>query len=162
MVKTPSGKHLPVDSDELLEEITQLYGDEAHLMQHWGGFFDSMDISLLTQKTVQSLSQMIGDDLDVRRFRANIVIESFEGRKFPEDKWVGKTLVFGARRNSARIRANRKDLRCMVVNLDPETAKQNPKILKEIVNQRKNYAGVYGTTLWPGSIKVGDTVYLYK
>jgi hypothetical protein len=62
----------------------------------------------------------------------------------------------------ARIRVNRKDKRCMVINLDVDTAKQNPEVLKVAVNARKNLAGVYGTTERPALLEVGDAVWLEK
>jgi hypothetical protein len=159
-IVSPDGRNLALDNDELLYELEQKYGDKLHLMQLWRGAYDSMDISLITEASVRTLSDKIGCKLEVQRFRPNLVIEAFEEKPYPEDRWVGELLVFGERDNSARIRTNRKDLRCMVVNLDPKTAQQNPAILKEIVNSRKNLLGIYGTTERPGTIRVGDVVRL--
>jgi hypothetical protein len=50
----------------------------------------------------------------------------------------------------------------MVVNLDPSTARQNPEILKEVVKNRKNFLGTYGGTERPGTIEVGDKIFLVK
>jgi uncharacterized protein len=162
IVTTPGGNKYPVESDELCHHLANLAQRPLRLIQLWSGIFDSMDISIITQATMQSLSGLIGTDLDVRRFRPNIIVEATETRAFPEDKWVGGLLVFGDRPDSARVRANRKDQRCMVINLDPEQATQNPAILREVVQQRKNLAGVYGTAERPGTIQVGDSVYLVR
>lgn len=163
-VKTPDGRDLPVDSQELLEQLSHESGRKIQLLQLWSGTFDTMDVSLITVTSQKSLEEMVGFDLDARRFRSNITVEALASNKrpFPEDKWVGCLLKFGDRDDSARIRIKRKDVRCMVVNLDPESAKQNPAVLKKIVAERKNQLGVYGTTERPGTIEVGDTVVLAK
>jgi uncharacterized protein YcbX len=162
IVTTPDGRQVALDSTELLNEIETGSGIEIRLIQIWRGTYDSMPISLISSASVQTLSRQIGLDLEVERFRANMVVDAFEDRPFPEDKWVGRLLVFGDRDDSVRIRVNRRDLRCSIVNLDPKSAKENPAILNEIVTGRKNLLGVYASTERPGTIKVGDVIRLLK
>ncbi len=163
-VKTPDGLDLPVDGSELVDQLQRESHRSIQLIQVWSGIFDAMDISLITKTTEESLEGMLGCELDSRRFRSNITIEPLveNKRPFPEDKWVGCLLKFGDRDDSARIRVNRKDVRCMVVNVDPNSAHQNPAVLKEIVAKRKNQLGVYATTERPGTIKIGDSVFIVK
>ncbi len=159
-VKTPDGLDLPIDSPELLDELRRESRKPIQLIQLWSGAFDAMDISMISIESIKSLEAMVGNDLDRRRFRSNVTIETtpYVTREFPEDKFVGGLLKFGDREDSATIRVKRKDVRCMVVNINPDTAKQEPAVLKEIVTQRKNQLGVYGTTERPGTIKVGDVI----
>ncbi len=163
-VKTPDGQDFAIDSPELLEELRRKSGKPIQAVQLWSGAFDAMDISLISVESSKSLDAMVGNKLDRRRFRSNIVIETtpYLTREFPEEKFVGGLLKFGDRDDSATIRIKRKDVRCMVVNIDPETAKQDPAVLKQIVAQRKNQLGVYGTTERPGTIKVGDVIHWCK
>ena len=162
LVRTPSGIKLPINSPELIEEIAKRSGFPCLVLHHFGGVFDCSDVSIITTTTLKGLSEKVGTTLDLRRFRANIVIETPDDKPFPEDKWVGDLLIFGESGDLARVRVHRKDQRCMVVNLDPETAKQDPKVLKEIVSGRKNLAGIYGAAERPGLIGVGDPVWLQK
>lgn len=159
-VKTPAGHDLPVGSPELLEELQQHSKTPLQLIQLWSGIFDAMDISVISVESIKSVEVMVGGKLDERRFRSNITIETtpFLTREFPEEKFVGGLLKFGDRDDSVTIRVKRKDVRCMVVNVDPETATQDPAVLKQIVAQRKNQLGVYGSTERPGIIKVGDEI----
>ncbi|HXU40059.1 MAG TPA: hypothetical protein VN937_27135 [Blastocatellia bacterium] len=53
-----------------------------------------------------------------------------------------------------------RDLRCMMVNLDPETGTHDPRVMKTVVRLNKNTAGVYGTVVQTGTIRVGDPVSL--
>jgi MOSC domain-containing protein YiiM len=48
----------------------------------------------------------------------------------------------------------------MMINLDPDTAKQDPRVLKTVVNLNNNNAGVYGTIVQTGTIRVGQPVSL--
>jgi uncharacterized protein YcbX len=53
-----------------------------------------------------------------------------------------------------------RDLRCVMINLDPDTAQQNPNIMKAAVRLNANNAGAYGTVVRTGRISVGDSVKL--
>lgn len=160
-VLAPDGRIYDLDSPEFLEHINGLSRHQAKLIHLWGGVFDAMDVSIITTTSHHSLSQLLGHPVDMRRFRSNIVIEvSDQARKYPEEKWLNSQLTLGTHANAPRLRANRKDLRCMAVNLDPDTAQQDANILKTIVKERHNYLGIYGSVDRPGEFKVGDCVLL--
>lgn len=53
-----------------------------------------------------------------------------------------------------------RDVRCVMINLDPDTAIQDKRVLKMVVRLNKNNAGVYGTVVQTGTIRVGDPVRL--
>ena len=55
---------------------------------------------------------------------------------------------------------SRRDVRCAMVGLDPDTADAAPEILKATVRINETCAGVYGETLRAGPIAVRDRVYL--
>jgi hypothetical protein len=48
----------------------------------------------------------------------------------------------------------------MMINLDPDTAKQDPRVMKAVVRLNKNNAGAYGTVARTGQISVGQSVSL--
>ena len=108
----------------------------------------------------------MGLDLDRRRFRANIYVETEARDVFLEDRWVGGTLVFGdsevfgARDSRPAMSVTMRDLRCVMINLDPDTAEQDARIMKTVVRLNQNNAGVYGTVVRPGPIHIGDRVTL--
>ena len=86
------------------------------------GTFDTMPLSLITTRTVESLGALLGTDLDVLRFRPNLVIEAFGAAAFPEDEWVGQALTVG----TTWMRIDGRDKRCVVVNVDPVTGRRDP------------------------------------
>ncbi|CAA9564206.1 MAG: Flavodoxin reductases (ferredoxin-NADPH reductases) family 1 [uncultured Thermomicrobiales bacterium] len=161
-VRTPGGDDLSLESDRLREELAARYGAPVHLMQSNRGTFDSMALSLIGAATVRALGDEagLGRQLDPRRFRPNILVETTDALPHAEDRWVGGTLVFGDRDDSARVRADRPDERCMMINLDPDSVEQEPRVLRTVVRAHGQCAGIYGTIVRPGSVRVGDVIRL--
>jgi uncharacterized protein YcbX len=159
-VCTPAGACLELRSAELKAEIEERLGSGVELMQLRHGIFDEAPISVISLATSAGIGREAGITLDRRRFRANIVVETESGEPFLEDGWVGGTLLFGDRDPQPAVSVTLRDLRCMMLNLDPETAEQDPRIMQTVVRLNKNYAGVYATVVRSGMIQVGDCVSL--
>jgi uncharacterized protein len=166
-VRTPDGKEYELRSDELRTEVSSRYGSEVELMNLKHGTFDEACISVISLATVRGLERESGRDLDLRRFRPNIVIEpamaALETEPFEENSWVGRTLMFGENRGPSAMAAigiTMKDERCVMVNFDPDTAEKNSEVMKTIVRLNENYAGVYGTVVRTGELRVGQVVTL--
>jgi uncharacterized protein len=47
-----------------------------------------------------------------------------------------------------------------MVNLDPDTARPAPELMKAIVRVNQNNAGIYGTVTRIGQLKVGQPLFL--
>ncbi len=158
-ITTPTGEVFDLYDPAWLPELEAGRGEKLDVISLWRGAFDSMPVSLISDRSVHSIEELVGQQLEVARFRPNIVVEALEPKAFPEDRWVGELLVFGDDSEAARIRANRKDLRCGVVDVNPATGKKDCDILANVVRTRKNFLGIYGTTERPGLVRLGDTVY---
>lgn len=68
--------------------------------------------------------------------------------------------MFGDGDRGPAVSVTMRDLRCMMINLDPETAAQDARVMKTVVRLKANYAGVYATVARTGTIRVGDRVSL--
>jgi hypothetical protein len=55
-----------------------------------------------------------------------------------------------------------RDVRCAMVNLDPDGPGTSPEVLKAVVRANGNNAGVYATITRTGRIAVGQTVRLHR
>lgn len=161
-VLTPDGADFAIEDAALRDELAERYGGVVHLLHSGRGVPDSAAVSVIGTATIRDLGEQIGATLDPIRFRPNILLETANDRPYEEEDWLGGLLIFGDRDDSARIRLNRKDQRCMMVNLDPVQATQNPAVLKEIVRNRDQCAGLYATTEVIGTIHVGDPVRLVR
>ncbi len=157
-VQTPDGCVMRLDSAELAAELAQAHGAPVQLAQLDRGTFDNMCLSLISETTVAALGAATGRDLDPLRFRPNIVIETIDPTPFLEDTWVGDRLMIGDGPDAFTMQVNLRDVRCAMVNLDPATAEVDARVLKTIVRQRENCAGIYATVHRPGTIHVGDPV----
>lgn len=59
-VRTPDGKELELQSDELREEISRRFGSDVELMNLKAGVFDEASMSVITSSTVQCIEPRIG------------------------------------------------------------------------------------------------------
>jgi uncharacterized protein len=159
-VRTPAGGHMELRSAEIQREIAERLGSGVELMKLKHGTFDDASISVISLATIAGIGRVAGVELDRRRFRANIVLETQGREPFLEDGWVGGTLVFGDSEPRPAVSVTARDVRCMMINLDPDTAAQDPRAMKTVVGLNENNAGVYGTVVQTGMIRVGDAVRL--
>jgi uncharacterized protein len=158
-VRTPEGLDLPIGSAELQNNVAEKFGSPLELMKLKHGIFDDASVSVINLATIAAVGREAGQDLDTRRFRANIVIASDSTEPFLEDGWIGGRLVFG---NEAgpMISITMRDLRCVMINLDPDTAKQDPRVMKAAIRLNENNAGAYANVARTGQISVGQSVSL--
>ena len=159
-VRTPAGSHLELRGEELEREIAARYRGGVELMHLKHGIFDDAAVSVIARSTMARISDEAGVALDPRRFRANIVLETLDPEPFQEDRWLGGRLVFGEGDPKPAVSVTARDVRCMMVNLDPDTAVQDARVLKTVVRLNANNAGVYGTAVQTGTVRVGDPVSL--
>jgi uncharacterized protein YcbX len=60
----------------------------------------------------------------------------------------------------AAIGVTMRDERCVMVNVDPDTAERDSEVMKTVVHMNENYAGIYGTVVRAGELRVGQVVTL--
>jgi hypothetical protein len=159
-VRTPDGKEMPVFGDELATEVGRRYGAPVQMMQLRHGIFDDASISVIAVDTVREIGSLAGRSLDVRRFRPNVVVRLLRSVPFQEDEWLGGVLSFGEGDEAPAITVTMRDVRCSMVNLDPDSASPAPEVLKAVVRANQNTAGIYGAVTRIGQLAVGHTVIL--
>lgn len=159
-VRTPDGSRVALRSPELQAEIAGRFGAGVELMQIRHGIFDEGMLSVISLATMEGIGREAGLELDRRRFRANVVVETDGLEPFLEDGWVGKVLAFGDGDARPAVRVTMRDQRCVMINIDPETGTQDARVMKAAVRLNRNNAGVYATVVQSGTIRVGDRVTL--
>jgi uncharacterized protein YcbX len=159
-VRTPSGADMDLRGTALRDEISERFGSAVELMALRHGIFDDATVSLISLATMTGVARAAEVEDDRRRWRANVVLETLDTTLFLEDGWVGGTLVFGDGDPTAAVSITARDVRCMMINLDPDTARQDPRMMKTVVRLNANNAGVYGTVVRAGSIHAGQRVSL--
>src|SRR5450759_134427 len=129
-------------------------------MQLRHGIFDEATISVIASETVREIGGLAGRSLDVRRFRPNIVVRLLRSVPFQEDEWVGGVLSFGEGDDAPAITVTMRDIRCSMVNFDPDSASPAPEVLQPVVRAHPRTAGIYGAVTRIGRLAVGQTILL--
>ncbi|HYJ03976.1 MAG TPA: MOSC domain-containing protein [Chthoniobacterales bacterium] len=158
-VETPDGAVFAIDDSALAEnlragleekhELTLLRSDRA--IADWG------PVSVFSVQTVRKLEEETCAAIDKRCFRANLYLDLASQEPFAEDAFVGRSLRLGSK---AVIAIVKRDSRCMMITLDPDTAEKNPAILKNVAQAHGNMVGVYGVVHVEGIVRKGDPVEL--
>jgi uncharacterized protein YcbX len=158
-IRTPDGKAMAVFGEELAAEVARRYGAPVQMMQLKHGIFDDASISVIASATVREIGRLAGLPPDIRRFRPNVVVRLLRSFPFQEDEWLGGVLSFGERDDAPAITVTMHDVRCSMVNLDPDSASPAPEVLKAVVRANQNNAGIYGAVTRIGRLAVGQTIF---
>jgi uncharacterized protein YcbX len=125
-----------------------------------GTFFDSAYIHVVASETLEHMRRLSGDDarLDPRRFRPNIYVETDSGADdFIEDGWLKGTLEVG---HSVKIVAMEPALRCVMTTHRQDDLPRDLRILRAAAQHHKAKVGVFASIGAPGTVRIGDPVWL--
>ncbi len=112
-------------------------------------------ISILNPSSLRALGQKIGQTLDVRRFRGNLIVDGLA--PWEEFDLVGKTLAIG----DARLEVVERITRCRATEANPETGKRDANTLRALEDGWGHQDfGIYAMVRTGGPIAKGDTVSL--
>ncbi len=135
------------DDPESERAVISAAGDSARLIE-WDGLerFDVLPLLVATDGAIQEFGY------DRRRLRPNIIIGGVEG--LAERGWPGKKMRIGkAVIEFAQLRG-----RCVMTTYDPDTQKQDHKVLRDIVKKFNGTLALDTAVLNGGSISAGDVV----
>jgi uncharacterized protein YcbX len=158
-VRTPDGEEMPIFGDDLARDVSRRHKAPVQMMHLRHGVFDDATVSVIASDTVGEICRLAGQSPDVRRFRPNVVVRLQRSGPFLEEGWLGGGLSFGEGGDAPAISVTMRDMRCSMVNFDPDTAASAPEMLKTVVRVNENYAGIYGTVTRMGRLTVGQTVF---
>jgi len=156
-VTTPEGEKFRVGDDRLTEYIERRFRHSVRLRFSERSMTDSRPVSILGLSTLRAISGEAGMELDVRRFRENFYIEWADSRPFFEDQLIGTELQVGEK---VMLQIVKKNARCVMINLDPDTAQTSPQIFERVSRAHDGCAGVYGAVLREGIVQASDPIYV--
>ena len=157
-VRTPGGEDLPLFGEGLAAEIERRCGVAVEMTHLRQGVFDEASMSVISSVTIEEVCRLGGEAADMRRFRPNVVVRPLDETPFGEDAWVSGVLTFGEGDDAAAVTVTQRDVRCAMVNIDPDDGRTTPEMLKAVVRVHENCAGVYGTVTRTGDLAVGQKV----
>lgn len=120
-----------------------------------GTFFDAAPIHIVTDATLARLRELLpGSDLDRRRFRANVVLETGAPAGFVEDEWIGRRLSVGG----AVLHVTKPCSRCVMTTLAQDDLPKDREVLRGAIEHNEQHVGVYAKVVQEGEVAVGDVV----
>ena len=158
-VRTPAGAECEPRDSSLQEEVAGALGQPVFLLKSGRGMFDCQHLSLFSLASVRALAAESGSAIDPRQFRANLYVEPASSQPFEEEAWAGCLMQIG---EQVLLGVTQRDTRCMMVNLNPETGQQDPRVLRAVAQKHQGQAGVYANVVRPGLIHVGDAIRLVR
>ena len=145
-------------ADEPLPDLSTIPQELFQFTSIPGGYFDVLPLHLLSTATLRELGRLNPSSrFDVRRFRPNLLIESDDRQSgFVELDWCGRTLAIGG----ACVKVEMPVVRCVMTTLPQDDLPKDPRVLRTVVRDANQSAGVYGAVASPGRVAVGDRVEL--
>lgn len=137
-------------SPTLLRELAELASPR-------GTYFDAFPFNIITTSSIRHLQEHLpGVDLDVRRFRPNLLIDDVgAGHAVIERQWLGRTIRVGAAEFNVVMEAPR----CtMIAAEQPGGIVRNSTITRTIVREMKQSISAYCEVRQAGMIRIGDTL----
>ncbi|MGH9714529.1 MAG: MOSC domain-containing protein [Candidatus Acidiferrales bacterium] len=156
-VTTPEGEKFQMGDTKFTEYAGKRFGRSLQLRFSERSMTDLYPVSLFGMSTARALSEETGMELDHRRFRANFYARWENDGPYFEDELVGRELKIG---EDVTVRVMKKDGRCVMINLDPETAAASPAVLQQVARAHSGCLGVYCAVLIEGIVRANDPIYL--
>jgi hypothetical protein len=157
-VTTPSGRVCAAGAPELADELTVAIGRPVRLVRAPASVHDAAPIHLVSSASLMAIGAIAGhEELDRRRFRANLVVEVDDERPFAEADWVGRALEV---EDGPAFDVVSPTERCAITTFDPDTLERDTRVLTALATERENLFGVYAMVARTGWVAVGAGVHL--
>ncbi len=157
---SPDGDRYRADNAAASQTLSTAFGQQLTLrpettIQH----HDETPLHVVTTSSLSALAQLTGREVDWRRFRANIIIDTGPEPIFQEDDWAGADLVIGG---DVLIRLGQGMPRCLMIDQDQRGITGAPKTLKLLGTHRNTEFGLQAHAIRDGTVRVGDEVILRR
>lgn len=120
-----------------------------------GMFVDLAPVHVMSQTSLATIGTEVGGDVDVRRFRPNILLSleaSDDG--LPEAHWTGAHLSVGG----AVLEVTMPTIRCVVPSRAQPGLEVDRRITRAVAGRAERCLGVYCWVDTGGAVRVGDSV----
>ncbi len=158
-VITPQGWELAWDDPAVARELSEALGRPAVIVRNPVGVHDVAPAHLVSTGSLAAARDWVdGEDIDRRRFRANVILDLEEAGPFAEDAWVGAAVELGE--GGPVLEVISPTERCVMTTFDPDTVARDNRVLAGLARTRDNLFGVYARVLRTGWVEGGATARL--
>ncbi len=103
-------------------------------------YVDFAPLMLLSQQSLDSIASAAPDsEIDVRRFRPSVLVDTPSDEAFPEQAWVGKRVQIGEVVLDLRMTCPR----CVMTTHGFADLEKDPTVMRTLVQQAEGNLGVY-------------------
>ncbi len=142
------------------ERVPDLSNPQPELLEVYargGPFFDAFPIMLITSRSIESIAAAAPDSqIDDRRFRPNLLLETSEPGAFPEQEWIGLRIQVG----DATLKIQSTCMRCVMTTHGFADVPKDTRVMRTLVKEAEGNLGVYATVEVEGEARRGDSVVL--
>ena len=157
LVEFPDGTVAPAGDPDTDRRLSDLLGRPLSLrVETTVRHHDASPLHLVTTASLRRLEQRLGEPVDVRRLRPNLVLD-VPGADFVEDEWQGRELRIG---EHVVLALGEGMERCAMVNAAQLGLAHDGRLLKLIGQENDLDLGLQATVVRTGPIAVGDPVRL--
>lgn len=153
LVTPPDGPVLSWDDPALAASLSTALGRPVRLASSGLGLHDAAPVHVVTTASLEAAGAWVEGDIDRRRFRANVIVETEAAEPFAEAGWPGASLALGE--GGPLLAVVSPTERCAVTTFDPDTLERDPRVLAGLTRDRENLFGVYARVRRPGWVRVG-------
>ncbi|MYE06010.1 MAG: MOSC domain-containing protein [Chloroflexi bacterium] len=146
-----------MQEDDPLPDFSGLPADLQNFSTPPGTYFDCYPIHIMTTSSLNTLAEAGGgDDVDVRRFRPNVLIDTGGAEGLLEVDWTGKKLRLG----EVVIELQTTTVRCSVPAHAQRDFGSSRAVGRALIENTKQHLGSYCNVLEGGTVRLGDAVEL--
>jgi uncharacterized protein len=156
VVELPDGGEVAVGDPDIDRRLSEVLGRPVAVRAEGAvPHHDDCPVHLVTTASLRRLGRLLGEPVDPRRLRANLLVE-VDGEGFAEDGWTGR-LAVGA---EVVLTLGPGMPRCVMVNAAQPGLPHDSRLLKLIAREHGLDLGLQAGVARTGTIAVGDPVVL--
>lgn len=158
VVELADGRFVRGDDPAVHEALSAHVGRPVTLAREGGvSHFDDGPVHLVTTSSLATLSRLHGQDVDVRRFRPNLVVDTGDEPGFVEQGWLGRRLAVG---DDVVLQVVAPMPRCVMVTQAQRGLPADDDLLRRVTDVSDMNFGVLADVVATGRVAVDDAVRL--